>query len=152
MACCLSGIAGVYFEMILKKTPTSNGILISRPEPSIWERNLQLSIFSAILAGVFGVLLKDYNAVMHRGFFYGYSNVTYVVIASQALGGLLVAMVVKYADNILKGFATSISIIISSIISVWLFDFEISLNFLSGSFLVIYATYVSNNFSLFNIN
>ncbi|KNE66773.1 hypothetical protein AMAG_19503 [Allomyces macrogynus ATCC 38327] len=31
-----------------------------------------------------------------------------------ALGGLLVSLVVKYADNILKGFGTSVSILLSS--------------------------------------
>ena len=37
------------------------------------------------------------------------------------------AIVVKYADNILKGFATSISIIISSVISLYfLDDFELT--------------------------
>ncbi len=36
---------------------------------------------------------------------------------SKACGGLVIAAVIKYADNILKGFATSLSIILSSIIS-----------------------------------
>ena len=38
----------------------------------------------------------------------------------QALGGLVIAAVIKYADNILKGFATSLSIILSSIVSYFL--------------------------------
>lgn len=43
----------------------------------------------------------------------------------QALGGLVVAAVIKYADNILKGFATSVSIILSTVISYfWLQDFD----------------------------
>ncbi|MEJ1270895.1 solute carrier family 35 (UDP-N-acetylglucosamine (UDP-GlcNAc) transporter) member 3 [Cricetulus griseus] len=42
----------------------------------------------------------------------------------QALGGLVIAAVIKYADNILKGFATSLSIILSTVISYfWLQDF-----------------------------
>uniref|UniRef100_A0A2K6KZS9 Solute carrier family 35 member A3 n=1 Tax=Rhinopithecus bieti TaxID=61621 RepID=A0A2K6KZS9_RHIBE len=41
-----------------------------------------------------------------------------------ALGGLVIAAVIKYADNILKGFATSLSIILSTLISYfWLQDF-----------------------------
>ena len=35
----------------------------------------------------------------------------------QALGGLVVAAVMKFADNILKGFATSVSIVISSVVA-----------------------------------
>ena len=43
----------------------------------------------------------------------------------QALGGLVIAAVIKYADNILKGFATSLSIILSTLISYfWLHDFD----------------------------
>lgn len=43
----------------------------------------------------------------------------------QAFGGLVVAAVVKYADNILKGFATSVSIVVSSFVSFYfLGDFQ----------------------------
>jgi len=40
---------------------------------------------------------------------------------------LIVAFVVRYADNILKGFASSFSIILSSICSVYLFGFFVKL-------------------------
>jgi len=36
------------------------------------------------------------------GFFTGYDSTTLMVIGMNAAGGLLVAMVVKYADSILK--------------------------------------------------
>lgn len=48
--------------------------------------------------------------------------VKHTVLYLQALGGLVVAMVIKYADNILKGFATSLSIIISALISYLVLD------------------------------
>ena len=40
----------------------------------------------------------------------------------QALGGLIVAAVMKYADNILKGFAAALSIILSSLTSYLLLN------------------------------
>ena len=47
------------------------------------------------------------------------------VCCPQALGGLVIAAVIKYADNILKGFATSLSIILSTLISYFLLqDFD----------------------------
>jgi UDP-sugar transporter A1/2/3 len=59
---------------------------------------------------------------MERGdFFSGYNEYVWGVITLQAAGGLIVAVVVKYADNVMKGFATSISIIISAVISYILF-------------------------------
>jgi UDP-sugar transporter A1/2/3 len=143
-ACCLSGMAGVYFEKILKR-PTekraSDGGFLAQPPPTLWERNIQLAVFGVIL-GLFGVMGKDADKIREHGFFHAYNFITWIVIFTQATGGLLVALVVKYADNILKGFATSISIIMSCVISIWLFEFTVSLTFLGGSFLVIYATYL----------
>ena len=41
--------------------------------------------------------------LQEKGFLFGYNNLVWAVVANQACGGLLVAMVIKYADNILKG-------------------------------------------------
>lgn len=61
----------------------------------------------------------------------------------QALGGLVIAAVIKYADNILKGFATSLSIILSTLISYfWLQDFVPTSVFFFGAILVIAATFL----------
>jgi len=54
-----------------------------------------------------------------------------------------VAVVVKYADNVLKGFATSLSILISSIVSYYMFhDIDINAGFLFGAVVVLSAVYV----------
>ena len=42
-----------------------------------------------------------------------------VCVLQVGLGGLIVALVVRFADNILKGFATSLSIIASGLISLY---------------------------------
>ena len=57
--------------------------------------------------------------------FKGYQLSVVIVVLLSSGGGLLVALVVKYADNILKGFATSVSIVVSSIISAIFFDFKV---------------------------
>ena len=66
----------------------------------------------------------------------------WLIIAMQAFGGLLVGVVVKYADNILKGFSAAVSIVVSCIASVYFFEFRVSLPFLFGAGLVMIATYV----------
>ncbi|KAG5463283.1 MAG: nucleotide-sugar transporter-domain-containing protein [Olpidium bornovanus] len=129
-ACVLSGLAGVYFEMVLKGTQTS-----------VWVRNVQLSLFS-IPPAIIAMCVQHGQGVVEHGFFYGYNSVVFAAIACQAGGGIIVALVVKYADNILKGFATSVSIILSCIASVFLFNFTVTGTFLVGAFLVIYATYI----------
>jgi UDP-sugar transporter A1/2/3 len=131
IACILSGAAGVYFEKILKKSKVT-----------LWARNVQLSLFSIIPGYFIGVLLLDGETVREKGFFGGYTRWTVLAILLQAFGGILVAVVVKYADNILKGFATSISIILSCTISFFAFDFNITLIFIIGCIFVMYATYL----------
>ncbi|CAG8506475.1 6780_t:CDS:1 [Ambispora gerdemannii] len=132
VACVISGMAGVYFEKVLKGT-----------HASIWTRNIQLSFFSLFTALIMGVWWKDGVNVAEKGFFFGYNMVVWAAIVCQAIGGIIVALVVKYADNILKGFATSISIILSFLASLWIFtDTSISTAFLAGSTLVLAATYI----------
>lgn len=142
-ACILSGIAGVYFEKIVKTTTKTEKVLYNAdPNIQLWIRNIQLSLFSVLLGCVFVLTLQDGKAILENGFFQNYSVLTWVVILIQAGGGLIVALVVKYADNILKGFATSVSIILSCFVSFWLFDFEATFVFGIGVFLVICATYL----------
>ncbi len=117
VACIISGLAGVYFEKVLKDAKSS-----------LWIRNVQLSLFSLFPAFFIGVLVKDGESIAKTGFFDGYNWVVWTTIAFQAFGGVIVAMCVNYADNIAKNFATSISIIISSLASVWFFDFRLNRN------------------------
>eukprot|EP01040_Poterioochromonas_malhamensis_P016122 gene16122-18220_t len=84
----------------------------------------------------------DYQQVVENGFFYGYNSIVIIVILLQAIGGLIVAIVVKYADNILKGFAASFSIVTSCILSYFLFDFHPNFKFLFGAILVMISTYL----------
>ncbi|TMS32389.1 hypothetical protein L596_000235 [Steinernema carpocapsae] len=130
-ACFSSGFAGVYFEKILKGSTVS-----------LWMRNLQLAFFS-IFGGFFMCWLYDSEKIGTDGFFQGYNGIIWTVVLLQAYGGLVIALVVKYADNILKGFAVSLSIILSSFVS-WLLlgDFNPTLTFLFGAMIVIASTFL----------
>ncbi|XP_054480862.1 solute carrier family 35 member A3b [Anoplopoma fimbria] len=131
MACVSSGFAGVYFEKILKET-----------KQSVWVRNIQLGLFSFVF-GFVGMIVYDSQMVRESGMFQGYNTITCIVVVLQALGGLVVAVVIKYADNILKGFATSLSIIVSTLISYFLLeDFNPTGVFFLGAMLVIAATFL----------
>ena len=120
---CLSGIAGIWLEKFLKNkdsTPLPSPILSQPPAATLWERNLQLSLYG-ILFGLSSVAINDWRAVREQGFFYSYSLWTLLVILTAAVGGLIVAVVVKYTNTIVKGFATSISIVLTSVCSLALF-------------------------------
>lgn len=119
VAASISGLTGVYFEKVLKECTT---------HVTVWTRNIQLSFYSLFPALIFGIIIKDGEEIAKNGFFDGYNAVVWTAIIFQAVGGVLVAMCINYADNIAKNFATSISIILSFLFSVWFFDFQVSLS------------------------
>ncbi|XP_046542938.1 LOW QUALITY PROTEIN: UDP-galactose translocator-like [Haliotis rubra] len=134
ISCLMSGFAGVYFEKILKGT-----------HQSVWLRNVQLGTLGSVI-GVITMLIKDGSSVREKGFFHGYDGVVWFVVCLQSFGGLLVAVVVKYADNILKGFATSAAIVISCIASMYFFNFQLSLQFVVGASFVMLAVYIYSRY------
>eukprot|EP00613_Pedinella_sp_CCMP2098_P074958 CAMPEP_0171912806 /NCGR_PEP_ID=MMETSP0993-20121228/11370_1 /TAXON_ID=483369 /ORGANISM="non described non described, Strain CCMP2098" /LENGTH=588 /DNA_ID=CAMNT_0012546717 /DNA_START=43 /DNA_END=1809 /DNA_ORIENTATION=+ len=120
-ACTLAGFAGCYLERVLKGSSTS-----------LWVRNLQLGAWGSLL-GVASVALKDGRSVVQQGFFYGYSPVVWTVVGIQACGGLLISLVVRYGDALLKGFATGLAIILTTAVSVAFFDFKVTPTYLAGA-------------------
>lgn len=132
-ACITSGFAGVFLEKLLKQT-----------HASIWLRNIQLALFGSGLSLV-GCLLQDGDKIRQDGFLQGYSWLVWTVIFLQAVGGLVVASVLKYADNILKCFGNAVSIVISCVLSsVFLREFTPDLFFVVGTLLVLAATTIYN--------
>ncbi|KAK5650708.1 hypothetical protein RI129_001737 [Pyrocoelia pectoralis] len=129
-ACVLSGFAGIYFEKMLKGS-----------DVTVWMRNVQLSLCS-IPFGLLTCVVSDGAIIRERGFFFGYDKFIQYLILLQAGGGLLVAVVVKYADNILKGFATSLAIVISCIASIYLFKFVLTFQFFVGAIFVIFSIFL----------
>jgi solute carrier family 35 (UDP-sugar transporter), member A1/2/3 len=117
VAVIISGLTGVYFEKVLKDSPTP---------ATVWTRNIQLSFYSLFPSLIAGVIFKDGAEIAKHGFFDGYNWIVWTVILFQAVGGVLVSLVINYADNIAKNFATSISLIVSFLFSVWFFDFDVS--------------------------
>mmetsp|Transcript_24459 Transcript_24459/g.31612 ORF Transcript_24459/g.31612 Transcript_24459/m.31612 type:complete len:358 (-) Transcript_24459:49-1122(-) len=129
-ACCTSGFAGVYFEKVLKGS-----------DISLWMRNIHMSLLG-ILLGLVSMWCNDGRSIIQDGFFHGYTWTVWVVIFLQAAGGILVSLVVKYADNLLKGFATSLSIVLSCVVSKFLGDLHLTLNFVLGAFLILMASFL----------
>ncbi|KAK1704913.1 nucleotide-sugar transporter [Colletotrichum lupini] len=132
VAAVASGLAGVYFEKMLKDSGT---------HASVWTRNIQLSFYS-LFPALAGVILIDAEDIAKHGFFDGYNWVVWTAIVFQAVGGVLASLCINYADNIAKNFAASISIVISFLFSVWFFNFEVNFSFILGTTLVLAATYI----------
>ncbi|GAA5957653.1 hypothetical protein JCM3765_001468 [Sporobolomyces pararoseus] len=141
-ACMTSGLAGVYFEMVLKGS-----------KADLWCRNVQLSFFSLLpaLFAVFapGLSLTGGGAatappVEREAIFANFGGWAWSVVLIQVFGGLVTALVIRYSDNIMKGFATSLAIVLSFIAGVILFEFQVTTSFLVGTAMVVAATYLYN--------
>jgi len=129
-SCFTSGFAGVYFEKMLKSKP--------KVPVSVYMYNSQLAIWSMLL-GLIPVFLKDFDAIQKNGFFHGYDYVVVGVVVCQAMTGLIVALVMKYGDTILKGFATSVAVVVATILSIFIWNAPVDGWFVIGAAMVIIA-------------
>jgi UDP-sugar transporter A1/2/3 len=137
-ACFTSGLAGVYFEMVIKNSTAD-----------LWVRNVQLSLFSLLPALVPIIMAPSqspgtsaHSVPSLTHLFANFTPWAWATVLTQVLGGLITALVIKYADNIMKGFATSLSIVISFLASVGLFHFHITASFVVGASVVLTATWL----------
>jgi len=162
ISCLCSALAGVYFEKVLKKVDKGS----SRAPVSIWMRNIQLAFFSVSIAYVQfifmnygdsvekfmpGFMYKVAQSVFVTGedsqkkFMHGFTGWVWTVVLLQAGGGLLVAAVIKHADNVLKGMATGVSVVVSTGMSMVLFDTPVTFQFAVGAALILSSVYTFSN-------
>ncbi|XP_068609598.1 CMP-sialic acid transporter [Brachionichthys hirsutus] len=130
VAVLCSGFAGVYFEKVLKSSDTS-----------LWVRNIQMYL-SGIVVTLIGVYVNDGDEVLEKGFFFGYTPWVCFVVSLASVGGLYTSVVVKYTDNIMKGFSAAAAIVLSTVASVILFGLQITIFFASGAVLVCVSIYL----------
>merc|ERR1712100_996495 len=138
-ACLMSGLAGVYFEKLLKGSSVS-----------LWARNLQLAVYSIVI-GLMGLYGDKPDFSLKTDFFHGYTTAVWMSILNNAFGGLLVAVVIKYADVILKNFSASMSIILTAVISAALLGSTINSFFALGTAMVIYAMFLYGKIDPFEL-
>lgn len=118
----------------------------SDKQPSLWLRNIELAFLSLAVATIrrqhssYGC-----NSQEIKPFFHNFSGWVYILLGLQAGGGLLVAAVMKYADNVLKGLATGVSVVVSSVGSAVLFGTPINTYFSIGAATILCSVYLFSN-------
>lgn len=151
LSCFTSSVAGVYFEKVVKSSGGSKSNSNDDDEGTkacaVFVRNTQLALWS-ILMGLIPVLTSDLHVIQKNGgFFQGYNSVVLVVIVCQGLTGLLVGLVMKYADAVLKGFSTSVAVVLATLASFLIWPNHVTLDafFLLGASLVMSSVRLYSN-------
>ncbi|KAJ6326657.1 hypothetical protein OIU78_013695 [Salix suchowensis] len=125
LSACLSALAGVYTEFLMKKN-----------NDSLYWQNVQLYTFGSIF-NMARLVLDDYRSGYENGFwwqrlFNGYSITTWMVVLNLGSTGLLVSWLMKYADNIVKVYSTSLAMLLTMVLSVNLFNLKPTLQLFLG--------------------
>ena len=111
----------------------------------VWLRNVQLGIFSIPQAAFLLLVRKSNRALLSsNGLLVGFTPAAWLVVSLTAVGGLLVAAVVKHADNILKTYATAIAIVLTCLATSLLSATVPSAAFLQGMVLVLVSMAMYN--------
>ncbi|OQS02426.1 hypothetical protein THRCLA_05200 [Thraustotheca clavata] len=130
VGCTISSFGGIMSEYALKKNP----------EMSFFIQNAYMYIFGIIFNGI-GVI-SNYSTIASSGFFNGYNSWTWLVVFIQALAGLMMGFIFKYLDNIVCVYTHVIAMMLTTIISILFFAFELTLEFACGFGVCIISMYL----------
>jgi solute carrier family 35 (UDP-sugar transporter), member A1/2/3 len=137
-----SGFASVYTEKVIKaqRNPSLSN---SEGEYGLAYTQVQLALMSLCTIGAYA-LWQDLPKIVANGLFYKFTGAAFLSIFNSAIGGLIVASVLKYADSVLKGYATAMSVILTGILSMILFQTELSMIYFLGIINVVTAVLLYN--------
>ncbi|GMR45508.1 hypothetical protein PMAYCL1PPCAC_15703, partial [Pristionchus mayeri] len=132
--CFTSAIAGVYLERVLKGSNVS-----------VWMQNIRISLIG-LPVSLFSMAYYEWSDIQRDRMFRGWDFWVILLTATNSLGGLLIAMVIKYADNILKAYAQS-GAIVGAVVGSWLiFGLVPSFLFMIGAVLVMISIVIYSSY------
>lgn len=160
IGCCISVFSSVYIEAIFKKR--AKHVFLSM-------RNFHLALFSVLYTSVLSwqeytrqrdrpraaaaveggapsadTARHDSLSLYIRGYFNNFDAFVWTLVLVNALGGLLIALLLRYSDNIMKTMSTAAAIVVSGVGSYCFFDADLSGLFLIGAALVMSAVLLYN--------
>jgi len=106
MASFLSGLAGALSQKSLQ-TMGRNSYLFTM---ELSAASLLFLIASLVLSS------PDGKRIRQDGFFHGWTPQTWIPVVTNALGGIIVGLVTKYAGSVRKGFALIFGLLLSGIL------------------------------------
>jgi len=139
-----SGFASVYTEKVIKsqriKSPVSG-------QYSLAYTQVQLASMSLVTIGIYACIM-DFTPIIQYGLFHNFNGMAFLTVLNSAIGGLIVASVLKYADSVLKGYSTAISVIVTGLLSMILFGTQLHGIYFMGIINVVIAVLLYNGKNL----
>ncbi|KAJ1445315.1 nucleotide-sugar transporter-domain-containing protein [Pelagophyceae sp. CCMP2097] len=140
-----SGFAAVYTERVIK----------ARQEPDaarganfgLAYTQIQLALTSLVIEGAWAAVTDSRN-IVEKGLWHGFDAKAMISVLNSALGGLTVAAVLKFADAVLKGYATAISVMLTGVFSTVFFGTSLSTEYYLGMVNVIISVLLYNSKTL----
>lgn len=148
--CKGAGHYPLYTYLLMGLSTTITAISAARNEHLVKNYKIGLNVQNAVLyaggvwlnLGAF-FLMPNPNTDRVMGFFEGYDNVFAVgVVCANAMIGLVITAVYKYADAVVKCFASDVTAVLLIIISTWFFGLKSSLTMWCGVFVVVFAVHL----------
>jgi len=139
-----SGFASVYTEKVIKSQRIDSPV---KGQYSLAYTQVQLAGMSLVTIGVYACIM-DFTRIVQYGLFYNFNGMAFLTVLNSAIGGLIVAGVLKYADSVLKGYATAISVIVTGLLSMILFGTQLHGIYFLGIINVVIAVLLYNGKNL----
>ncbi|CAF3996159.1 unnamed protein product [Adineta steineri] len=119
--CIISGFSGVYNEWILKKYYTE----------SIHIQNIFLYTYGVIFNLIPAITVATYLPGSSYSFnlLHGFTFYTWIIIITQALSGIFMGVIIKHSSNIIRLFVISFSLIVTAVLSVFIFNIHLNIYF-----------------------
>jgi len=108
VSCLNSAFAGVYSELLLKRDGSLHSIHLQNVLLYSWGM-----LFNALL-----LLAKDSEQLWVRGLFGGYTSFVWLLVTNNALNGLMVSAILKFANNIVRNYAHTMSMMLTMVLEV----------------------------------
>jgi UDP-sugar transporter A1/2/3 len=111
LASFISGLAGAISQKYLQKSGGGrNAYLFS----------MELCVASVLILTTSLMVSPDGKQLFEKGFWEGWTPMTFIPIISNSVGGIIVGLVTKYAGSVRKGFALIFGILLSGVAqAIW---------------------------------
>ncbi|QDZ25699.1 nucleotide-sugar transporter [Chloropicon primus] len=124
LSAVLSALAGVYTEFLLKKN-----------NDTLYWQNVQLYGFGTL----FNAARLTYDDIQSPDSSFwlfdltdGYNYITWLIVINFSFSGLFISWIQKYANTIVKVYATSSAMMVTAFLSIFFFDLEPTLQLFLG--------------------